>query len=156
MLDTVYKIVPVWITITFLLLGTIRAIFTLHRLFLMLKQHYVTTGYDLNARYGKDSWAVVTGASDGIGAEYSSRLAGLGFNIVLVSRTLSKLEAVQSRLNKESPSVKTRIVQIDLAGTPSFDHFRKIFTATKDLDVSLVVANAGMMNVALFAEMPVI
>jgi len=104
-------------------------------------------------RYGRDSWAVVTGASDGIGAEYASKLASLGFNIVLVSRTQSKLEAVESRIKSESPSVKTRIVQIDLAGTPSFDHYRKIFNATKDLDVSFVVANAGMMNVAYFAEM---
>ena len=41
--------------------------------------------------YGPDSWAVVTGATDGIGLGTAKYLAYRGFNIVLVSRTLSKL-----------------------------------------------------------------
>ena len=40
-------------------------------------------------------WAVVTGASDGIGAAFCEQLAQSGFNIVLISRTKSKLEAVE-------------------------------------------------------------
>ena len=43
------------------------------------------------ARYGKDSWAVVTGSTDGIGKAAAIHLAKEGFNIVLISRTLSKL-----------------------------------------------------------------
>ena len=46
---------------------------------------------DLKFRYGEGTWAVVTGASDGIGAEYSLHLARQGFNLVLISRTKSKL-----------------------------------------------------------------
>ena len=42
--------------------------------------------------YGKDSWAIVTGATDGIGLAAAKELAGRGFNIVLVSRTKAKLE----------------------------------------------------------------
>ena len=49
---------------------------------------------DLKFRYGDESWAVVTGASDGIGAEYCYHLAKQGFNLVLISRTKSKLESV--------------------------------------------------------------
>ena len=37
------------------------------------------------------SWVLVTGAGDGIGAEFAKQLASQGFNIVLVSRTESKL-----------------------------------------------------------------
>lgn len=44
------------------------------------------------ARYGEDSWAVVTGATDGIGKASAIYLAKEGFNVVLISRTLSKLE----------------------------------------------------------------
>ena len=43
-------------------------------------------------KYGE--WAVVTGATDGIGKAYSEQLAERGMNVVLVSRTLSKLEEV--------------------------------------------------------------
>jgi len=46
-------------------------------------------------RYGgKGTWALVTGATDGIGLEFCMQLARSGFNICLVSRTESKLEAV--------------------------------------------------------------
>lgn len=42
-------------------------------------------------RYGKDSWAVVTGSSDGIGLAAAKHLAAKGFNIVLIARNLEKL-----------------------------------------------------------------
>ena len=42
-------------------------------------------------RYGKGSWAIVTGATDGIGKAAATYLANEGFNVVLMSRTLSKL-----------------------------------------------------------------
>jgi len=43
---------------------------------------------DLLQRYGgKGTWALVTGASDGIGLEFCKQLAKDGFNIVLVSRS---------------------------------------------------------------------
>ena len=41
---------------------------------------------DLASRYGKGSWALITGASDGIGKEYALELAKEGFNIVLMGR----------------------------------------------------------------------
>ena len=57
------------------------------------------------ARYGENSWAVVTGATDGIGKAATIYLAKQGFNVVLISRTLSKLETVAKEvksLAKES------------------------------------------------------
>ena len=48
---------------------------------------------NLIERYnGEDSWAVVTGATDGIGLGFVKDLAKMGFNIVLIWRTKSKLE----------------------------------------------------------------
>ena len=45
-------------------------------------------------RYGQDSWAVVTGASDGIGKGVCMELAARGFNIVLIARNITKIEEV--------------------------------------------------------------
>ncbi len=43
-------------------------------------------------RYGKDSWAVVTGCTEGIGKALALELARRGFNLVLIGRNKSKLE----------------------------------------------------------------
>ena len=70
-------------------------------------------------RFGpKGSWAVVTGASDGIGKEYALQLARKGFNIVLVSRTASKLDALASQIESSSPSSATEIFAIDFSLKP--------------------------------------
>jgi 17beta-estradiol 17-dehydrogenase / very-long-chain 3-oxoacyl-CoA reductase len=76
----------------------------------MLNKHILRRRHNLIERYGKGSWAVVTGASDGIGAAYCKILAKDGFNIALVSRTMSKLQTVEKECLKINPSIKTRIV----------------------------------------------
>ena len=69
---------------------------------------------NLLKRYGGEgTWALVTGASDGIGAEFCRQLARDGFNICLVSRTMSKLQAVEQEVRSINPTIETRIVQAD-------------------------------------------
>ena len=59
-----------------------------------LLKYFVLPRRNMQARYGANSWAVVTGASDGIGKQYAIELAKEGFNIVLVARNKAKTEAV--------------------------------------------------------------
>ena len=47
---------------------------------------------NLKKRYGPASWVIVTGGSDGIGAEYAEQMAGEGFNLVLIGKVAEKLE----------------------------------------------------------------
>ena len=61
------------------------------------------------ARYGENSWAVVTGSTDGIGKAAAMHLAKEGFNIVLISRTLSKLEAVAKEVTEAASKVGKKI-----------------------------------------------
>jgi 17beta-estradiol 17-dehydrogenase / very-long-chain 3-oxoacyl-CoA reductase len=49
---------------------------------------------------GNGAYALITGSTDGIGKEFALQLAKLRFNIILVSRTLSKLELVQKEIGK--------------------------------------------------------
>ena len=55
---------------------------------------------DLAERYGKGSWALITGASDGIGKAYAFELAREGFNIILMARNREKTEAVVRELSE--------------------------------------------------------
>jgi short-subunit dehydrogenase len=43
-------------------------------------------------RYGKKSWVVITGSSDGIGLEFANQFASRGFNIVMIARNQERLE----------------------------------------------------------------
>jgi short-subunit dehydrogenase len=86
-------------------------------------------------------WAVVTGASSGIGKEFARQLAASGLNLVLVARRLSALEALGSELAKTF-SIRYRAVELDLS---SDDFLERMEQATQDLDIGLVISNAGAM-----------
>ena len=62
----------------------------LYRVIWMLRRAIRTTDH-LVDRYGKGSWALVTGGTDGIGLEMAKELARLGFNIINVARNSEKL-----------------------------------------------------------------
>ena len=65
----------------------------LYRLISMIARVFFGTSVTTH-RYGKDSWAVVTGCTDGIGKALVLELASRGFNIVLISRNSEKLATV--------------------------------------------------------------
>ncbi len=86
-------------------------------------------------------WAVVTGASSGIGKEFAQQLAASGLNLVLVARRLSALEALGSELARTF-GIRYRTVELDLSRD---DFLEQIEEATHDLDIGLVISNAGAM-----------
>jgi short-subunit dehydrogenase len=88
-------------------------------------------------RYGP--WAVVAGASVGIGAEFCRQIAGEGVNVVLVSRRVDALESLAAELRADH-GVDTRVAGIDLASTGAEVD---LFAATGGLEIGLFVYNAG-------------
>lgn len=92
-------------------------------------------------RKSGDEWALITGASDGIGLGYAKVLARAGFNIVLLGRNPEKLGSVKEEL---STQVKTRIITVvSEASDCSDDNFSRVHDAVKDLPVSILVNNVG-------------
>ena len=109
-----------------------------------LWRHLLRPRKNLVQRYGGE-WAVVTGASDGIGEQYCYELAKSGFNIILVSRTMEKLESV-ARTLREQYKVQTRIVQFDFASLNSPESVAELYGLLDkhaDLDVAVLANNAG-------------
>eukprot|EP00347_Sterkiella_histriomuscorum_P020875 403336131 len=112
---------------------------------------------DLYKRYAdpnikEGSWVVVTGSSDGIGAEYCRQLAQEGFNIVLISRTLTKLKSVEQECLILNPNIKTKILQKDFSGETSVKFYEDIYAQIKELDIAMLINNAGVMNNGTFLE----
>ena len=67
--------------------------------------NYFTNSSDKLLRPVNGEYAIVTGATDGIGLEYAKQLADRGYNLLLISRTESKLKNVVERLKCQKRSV---------------------------------------------------
>lgn len=91
-------------------------------------------------------WSIVTGASSGIGKEFARQLAAQGLNLVLVARRLELLEQVGQQLSEEF-GIQHRVIGVDLAVQSSIEN---IVNATEDLDIGLLISNAGTGKPAKF------
>jgi short-subunit dehydrogenase len=91
----------------------------------------------LRERYGE--WALVTGASSGIGAAFARALAREGISVVLTARREARLRELAADLEK-THGVATRIVAADLscAGEPE-----RLADAVSGLEIAFLVNNAG-------------
>src|ERR1700681_4049204 len=83
-------------------------------------------------------WALVTGASSGIGKEFAQQIAASGIKIVLVARREDLLKEVGVEFSKRY-GMEHRVVVLDVSRE---DFIRQLATATYDLDMGLVVSNA--------------
>lgn len=93
-------------------------------------------------------WALVTGASSGIGREFARQIAASGINVVLVARREALLDEVGRAIAKDF-KVQYRTVVADLSQAGFLENLAK---ATDDLDIGLVVSNAGTGNPGEFLK----
>ena len=102
-------------------------------------------------KYGP--WALVTGASSGIGKEIAKNLADAGFNLIINSRSQSTLIEFQEELNRLG--VQTKVVASDLSTEEGIE---ALIEAAKPFDIGLFIASAGFgtsgsfLNTSLHAE----
>ncbi|XP_012216344.1 very-long-chain 3-oxoacyl-CoA reductase [Linepithema humile] len=85
-------------------------------------------------------WAVITGATDGLGKAFAKALAKKGLDIVLVSRSMSKLKDAAAEIERKY-QVETRVVEADL--TEGQVVYAEIAKTTQDLEVGVLINNAG-------------
>jgi short-subunit dehydrogenase len=104
---------------------------------------------ELVDRYGP--WAVVAGASEGIGASFSRKLAARGLNLVLVARRSEPLEGLAAELTAKH-GIEVRIQSLDLG---SADVIAAMRMATESLDVGLLIYNAAYSPIGAFLDVDV-
>uniref|UniRef100_A0A8D2EC68 17beta-estradiol 17-dehydrogenase n=1 Tax=Theropithecus gelada TaxID=9565 RepID=A0A8D2EC68_THEGE len=86
-------------------------------------------------------WAVITGAGDGIGKAYSFELARHGLDVVLISRTLEKLEATATEIERTTGR-SVKIIQADFTKDDIYEHIKEKLTG---LEIGILVNNVGML-----------
>lgn len=99
-------------------------------------------------KYGP--WALVTGASDGIGRAMAFELARSGLSLVLVARRQAVLESFAKELEQGS-GVLVRVIAADLSLAHEVE---RVCMETRDLDVGLLVAAAGYGLGGKFQQTP--
>ena len=92
--------------------------------------------------HGDDAWALVTGASDGIGRGFAQELARNGFNVVLHGRNTTKLENVRAQLQNQFPKVGFRVFIADASST-SYQQIDELATTLNDLHLTVLINNVG-------------
>lgn len=103
---------------------------------------------EFQARYGP--WAIVAGASEGIGQAYAHILAERGLNLITLARRQEPLEK-DAALIRRRHRVEVRPTSLDLAA-PDLD--QRIDAITDGLDVGLLVYNACYSKIGPFTDIP--
>jgi len=99
----------------------------------------------------KNNVALVTGASDGIGAEFVKILAGRGYDLILVARREEKLNELAIRLNDEF-GVKCTVMAADLSDPNAAQNlFQRI--QDRGLKVNFLINNAGLLHNGFFTKL---
>jgi uncharacterized protein len=95
---------------------------------------------DFARRYGP--WALIAGASEGVGACLADQLGEKGLNVVLLARNAALLDQVAAGV-RERHDVQTRTLVADLTA-PDID--ARVSEATDGLEIGLLIYNAGAAN----------
>jgi 17beta-estradiol 17-dehydrogenase / very-long-chain 3-oxoacyl-CoA reductase len=141
MVDFVYYPIPI-----------LAAIWILMRLWQTYDELEYLTERPLAQRYGEGSWAVVTGATSGIGLGFVEAFSARGFNLVLIGRSQAKLDKTICALKKKFNKTKYRTILADFAETPTTEFYDGIMSKMSDLDVSVLVNNVGSLEFQQFTE----
>jgi len=96
---------------------------------------------------GNDTWAVVSGGSDGMGLSFCKDLARQGFNICIIARNEQKINGrlleIQADGAATGKKIKTRCVVAEFSDMTHCVDYERIASELKDIDIGLLFLNAG-------------
>jgi hypothetical protein len=100
----------------------------------------------LKEKYG--GWAVITGASSGIGEQFAKRFAEEGMNLILIARRKDRLDKLADELITKN-KIDVIPVQLDLTEDKFIDRLKGY---TDNLDIGILVNNAGVGSTGDFVN----
>jgi short-subunit dehydrogenase len=97
-------------------------------------------------------WALVTGASAGIGAALARELASHGAKLILTARRKDRLDALSAELTAKGTEVRVVVADLNDPAAPE-----QIFQATEEdgLAVDILINNAGLGQYGAFHQSPI-
>jgi short-subunit dehydrogenase len=95
------------------------------------------------------SWALIAGATEGIGEQFSLQLAAKGFNILLIARKQEGLDRVSALIAQNFPAVKTESLSLDLADK---ELEQKLTRFIAEKEIGLLVYNAVYSYIGKFID----
>lgn len=124
-----------------ILIGFYKVLLFVHDIIAGFYSSFLKSGKNLKKCYG--SWAVVTGATDGIGKAMAFELAKKGQNVVIISRTQSKLDECASEIKAKFPNVEIKTIAVDFG---KFDEAarEKVTNELNKLEVGVLINNVGV------------
>lgn len=105
---------------------------------------------NLKKKYDAE-WAIVSGASSGIGKAVVKNLARQGINCCVVALDDNLMTSAMSEFENEFPSIRFQAVRVDLGCQPEL-YMGSIIEATNNLNISIVVNNAGYLVMSFFHQ----
>ena len=91
------------------------------------------------------SWALVSGAGSGIGRCYALQLSALGYDLVLVGKSIQPLETVKLEIKERRPACDIRVVVCDLARVEAARELHD-YTQREGIEIDVLINNAGMFS----------
>ena len=128
--DVLYLLVLFWV------FGIVRSVV------MFIYHHMIKSAKNLVKVYGP--YAVITGATDGIGLGMATEFARKGMNIVLISRTQSKLDACAKELREKFPKIEVKVLAVDFNEINDEDERKRIAKFLAPLEVGVLVNNVGI------------
>jgi 17beta-estradiol 17-dehydrogenase / very-long-chain 3-oxoacyl-CoA reductase len=144
--------------LTSLTLGLVQVTSWALRLVSFVYRHTLKRPINFSEAYNEgNSWAVVTGGSDGIGEQFCRDLANQGFNICIVARNevkmQEKLASIKGEASKNGKNIQTKYVVADLADLTRYSDYQAIADQLRDIDIGLLILNAGWTLMGPFKDL---
>ncbi|MBX2827859.1 MAG: SDR family NAD(P)-dependent oxidoreductase [Flavobacteriaceae bacterium] len=108
----------------------------------------ISTSSQKRLRENYGPWALITGATSGIGKAATFQLAEAGFNLLIVSRNVDSLEEMTTQLESQF-GISANYLAVDLSQSGSYP---KVIKAASDYDIGLVLLSAGYGTSGSFTQ----
>ena len=137
-----------------LLFLILQILFFIGKIFHLVYKYYFLSEVNFPQRYGKNTWALITGSSSGQGKEFALQFAKRGFHIILTGSLRNSI--VEKEIRRIYPLTKVHTITCNFCNAWEDSFFEPFEEAFKQYDIGILVNNVGHRTAwKPYHEMPV-